>query len=106
MFCLLAVIARAVGRGVCLHRPCFLIVAFSFSGLKLANVREEIYAVGGYSGIDYLKTVEKYDPIQDSWSHAHNMITEKSSFALATLPKGSDRVLRASQFEVLFHGEI
>ncbi|KAK3738174.1 hypothetical protein QZH41_019677 [Actinostola sp. cb2023] len=44
-----------------------------------------LYAVGGHDGVNYLKTVEKYDPERNEWTYAASMGARRGGVGVATL---------------------
>jgi hypothetical protein len=56
------------------------------SGLGLAALGAELYAVGGFDGASRFKSGEAYDPVMDScWSRIANMTTERNDLGLAAV---------------------
>jgi hypothetical protein len=43
-----------------------------------------LFAVGGYDGMQFLNTVERYCPIEDKWSFVSSMKEKRSRLALTT----------------------
>ena len=54
------------------------------SGLGLATLNNNLYAVGGYNG-NYLNTAERYDPDLDSWTPIASMGTAREYLGLTAL---------------------
>ncbi|EDO29422.1 predicted protein [Nematostella vectensis] len=44
-----------------------------------------LYAVGGHDGVNYLKTVERYDPETNEWSYVASMGARRGGVGVATL---------------------
>lgn len=44
-----------------------------------------LYVVGGHSGSSYLNTVQKYDPISDTWLDSAGMMYCRCNFGLTAL---------------------
>ncbi|KAF5184992.1 Kelch-like protein diablo, partial [Thalictrum thalictroides] len=57
---------------------------FACSTVELDGV---LYVVGGFDGKNYLKSAERFDPREASWSKLHSMNTSRGSHAL-TVFKG------------------
>lgn len=56
-----------------------------FSGaIALAVLEGWLYALGGSHGASALKTAERYDPVQNSWTHVQQMRFPRSHFGVAT----------------------
>lgn len=69
---------------------CFIIhlcVLFSppVLGVGAAVIDNYLYVVGGHSGSSYLNTVQKYDPISDTWLDSAGMIYCRCNFGLTAL---------------------
>lgn len=47
--------------------------------------KNKIYAIGGYDGQDFLRSVEVYDPVSDTWSKLSPMITPRAWPAVTVL---------------------
>lgn len=54
-------------------------------GVGAAVVDNYLYVVGGHSGSSYLNTVQKYDPISDTWLDSAGMIYCRCNFGLTAL---------------------
>lgn len=54
-------------------------------GVGAAVVDNYLYVVGGHSGSSYLNTVQKYDPITDTWLDSAGMIYCRCNFGLTAL---------------------
>lgn len=54
-------------------------------GVGSAIVDNYLYVVGGHSGSSYLNTVQRYDPISDSWSDSSGMMYCRCNFGLTAL---------------------
>lgn len=53
---------------ICLYCGSFYIpTPFPFRQVGLAVVNGQLYAVGGFDGTAYLKTIEVYDPETNQW---------------------------------------
>lgn len=50
-----------------------------------AIVDNYLYVVGGHSGSSYLNTVQRYDPISDSWLDSSGMMYCRCNFGLTAL---------------------
>lgn len=44
-----------------------------------------MYAVGGHDGVNYLKTVERYDPESNEWTYVASMGARRGGVGVATL---------------------
>ena len=55
------------------------------SHLMLYYVLGYLYAVGGHDGINYLKTVEKYNPATNAWTCVASMGARRGGVGVATL---------------------
>lgn len=55
------------------------------AGVGSAIVDNYLYVVGGHSGSSYLNTVQRYDPISDSWSDSSGMMYCRCNFGLTAL---------------------
>lgn len=64
------------------------------SGVGLAVVNSQLYAVGGFDGTAYLKTIEVYDPEANQWRLCGYMNFRRLG--------GGVGVMRAPQTENLF----
>ncbi|CAD6996490.1 unnamed protein product [Ceratitis capitata] len=51
--------------------------------LGVAALNGKLYACGGYDGTSFLRSVEVYDPITDTWSLVTPMNCKRSRVALA-----------------------
>lgn len=56
-----------------------------FLGVGAAVIDNYLYVVGGHSGSSYLNTVQKYDPISDTWLDSAGMIYCRCNFGLTAL---------------------
>ena len=54
-------------------------------GVGSAIVDNYLYVVGGHSGSSYLNTVQRYDPISDSWLDSSGMMYCRCNFGLTAL---------------------
>lgn len=52
--------------------------------LGLAGLNGKLYAAGGYDSLNFLNSVEKYDPIEDKWEFVASMNVKRSRMALIT----------------------
>lgn len=50
-------------------------------GFSAVFMPDGIYAIGGYDGCQYLKSVEKYDFSIKKWKYVQDMITAKCNFS-------------------------
>ena len=65
---------------------CFFPSFYSpFLGVGAAVIDNYLYVVGGHSGSSYLNTVQKYDPISDTWLDSAGMIYCRCNFGLTAL---------------------
>jgi len=55
------------------------------SDLVAVAVKERIYVIGGYNGMQNLATVEEYDPVTDSWHSRAPMPTARGWLAAAAV---------------------
>lgn len=55
------------------------------AGVGSAIVDNFLYVVGGHSGSSYLNTVQRYDPISDSWLDSSGMMYCRCNFGLTAL---------------------
>lgn len=55
------------------------------SDLGVAVANGVLYAIGGYKGVDALKTVEAYDSATDSWTAKADMPTARYGFGVAVV---------------------
>lgn len=44
-----------------------------------------LYAVGGHDGVNYLKTVERYDPERNEWTYVASMGARRGGVGVAAL---------------------
>lgn len=58
---------------------------FSSDSVILYFVLGYLYAVGGHDGINYLKTVEKYNPETNVWTCVASMGARRGGVGVATL---------------------
>ena len=56
-----------------------------FLGVGAAVIDNYLYVAGGHSGSSYLNTVQKYDPISDTWLDSAGMIYCRCNFGLTAL---------------------
>lgn len=63
-------------KSVCYH---------CLTGVGSAIVDNHLYVVGGHSGSSYLNTVQRYDPISDSWLDSRGMMYCRCNFGLTAL---------------------
>lgn len=54
-------------------------------GVGAAVIDNYLYVVGGHSGSSYLNTVQKYDPISDTWLDSAGMMYCRCNFGLTAL---------------------
>ena len=52
--------------------------------LGLSGLNGKLYAAGGYDSLNFLSSVERYDPIEDKWDNVSPMIVKRSRMALVT----------------------
>lgn len=52
--------------------------------LGLAGLNGKLYAAGGYDSLNFLNSVERYDPIEDKWEFVASMNIKRSRMALIT----------------------
>ena len=48
---------------------------------------ETTFAIAGYSGSEYLNSVEEWEEESSTWKAAGNLDTARSSFGVVTIPK-------------------
>lgn len=61
----------------------FLTVLFHY--LRVYNIDNCLYALGGFDSTNYQSTVERYDPRMSKWMTVPAMSSRRSSCAVATL---------------------
>lgn len=47
------------------------------TGIGIAVVQNQIFVLGGHDGNRYLNSVDRYDPREDTWSKASDMINPR-----------------------------
>lgn len=52
--------------------------------LGLSGLNGKLYAAGGYDSLNFLNSVERYDPLEDKWDYVSPMIVKRSRMALVT----------------------
>jgi hypothetical protein len=52
--------------------------------LGLSGLNGKLYAAGGYDSLNFLSSVERYDPVEDKWDYVSPMIVKRSRMALVT----------------------
>lgn len=52
--------------------------------LGLAGLNGKLYAAGGYDSLNFLNSVERYDPIENKWEFVASMNIKRSRMALIT----------------------
>lgn len=57
----------------------------SSAGVGAAVIDNHLYVVGGHSGSSYLNTVQRYEPISDSWLDSAGMMYCRCNFGLTAL---------------------
>lgn len=62
-----------------------LLFYLPFPGVGAAVIDNYLYVVGGHSGSSYLNTVQKYDPLSDTWLDSAGMIYCRCNFGLTAL---------------------
>lgn len=72
------------GRG-CPHWVVMWLVCLLPTGVGAAVIDNHLYVVGGHSGSSYLNTVQKYDPISDTWLDSAGMMYCRCNFGLTAL---------------------
>ncbi|NXR87316.1 KLH28 protein, partial [Hypocryptadius cinnamomeus] len=55
------------------------------AGVGAAVIDNHLYVVGGHSGSSYLNTVQRYEPISDSWLDSAGMMYCRCNFGLTAL---------------------
>ena len=50
---------------------------------RLINLWSQVYVVGGYDGHTYHSSVERYDPVTDSWCTVEPMCIRRRGVAVA-----------------------
>ena len=56
-----------------------------YFSVGLAHVNGRAYAMGGWDGANYLRTVDRYEPNLNKWFSAQDMETVRSSHGVAVL---------------------
>lgn len=81
----------------------FLYFYSPFLGVGAAVIDNYLYVVGGHSGSSYLNTVQKYDPISDTWLDSAGMIYCRCNFGLTALwqvwTHGNSEVINLLSYE-------
>lgn len=62
-----------------------LMPVLSSAGVGAAVIDNHLYVVGGHSGSSYLNTVQRYEPISDSWLDSAGMMYCRCNFGLTAL---------------------
>jgi hypothetical protein len=52
--------------------------------LGLSGLNQRLYAAGGYDSVNFLSSVEAYDPVSDKWEMVASMNVKRSRMALVT----------------------
>lgn len=65
--------------------PTVILLFFFPIGVGAAVIDNYLYVVGGHSGSSYLNTVQKYDPISDTWLDSAGMMYCRCNFGLTAL---------------------
>jgi Tol biopolymer transport system component len=63
-------------------------------------LNNKIYVIGGYNGAGYLKTVEVYDPNNDTWDTTIPSLNEKRGYAGVAVVKGKIYVIGGLSLDV------
>jgi len=59
--------------------------------LTEADGEQYLYAVGGYDGINFLDSVERYDPRNDVWTQVQSMATERRQHTVGVVTESDGR---------------